>query len=145
MRQQATESATLAGALLDLAERRESVTIHTAFASHEGQLVAATRQLGALRLADGGAALIALPAITAVSPLPAWPVGEREPALDLDLADVLAALAADRPSVCLELDGGKRIVGVLEAVGTELVALHLDGDAPGRALIALHAITACLL
>jgi hypothetical protein len=142
---QAAESATFAGVLLDLAERRASVTITTVGGRHDGQLVAAATGICVVRSAAGEAALIALPAITHVTTGPVLAIGERTPPLELDLAGALAAMAADRPTVRLELVGGERVAGVLDTVGTDLVSLHSNGEPRQTALIALDAVSACLL
>jgi hypothetical protein len=142
---QAAESATLAGLLVDLAERRASVTIATAGGRHEGQLVATASGICVVHLAAGDAALISLAAITHVTTPQILAIGERTPPLDLDLAGALAALAADRPSVQLELSGGERVAGVLDTVGVDLVSLQCHGPPRQTALIALDAVSACLL
>jgi hypothetical protein len=154
---QATETATLAGVLLDLSERRADVTIDTVGSRHRGRLVAVATELCVLRTADGGAALVALPAVTHLttgstgsngsitSITSITPIGDRTPPLELDLAYALTALAADRPAVCLELLGGNRVAGTLHSVGTDLVSVQVDGPPPETALIALDAVVACLL
>jgi hypothetical protein len=145
---QAAEAASLAGVLLDLAERKAWATVETDAQSFQGQVVAAATALCVLRLASSEAALIALPRISAIITARTLPIGDRTPPLDLDLAGALAALAADRPFVRLDVSGGKRVAGGLESVGTELVVLHLEGhegEAPSTALIPLDAVSACIL
>jgi hypothetical protein len=142
---QAAEAASLAGVLLDLAERQAWATIETDGQGYQGQLVAATASLCVLRMASSEAALIALPAISAVITERTRPIGDRIPPLDLDLAGALAALAADRPFVRLDVSGGKRVAGVLDSVGADLVVLHLDGQPPTTAVMPINAVSACLL
>jgi hypothetical protein len=142
---QAAEAATLAGVLLDLAERRAEVTITTVGGRHAGQLVAAATGVCLVRTAAREAALIALPAVTHITTGQVLAIGERTPPLELDLPGALAALAADRPSVRLELLGGERVEGVLDTVGIDLVSLHAHGEPRQTALIALDAVSACLL
>jgi hypothetical protein len=142
---QVAEAATLAGVLLDLAERRAPVTIDTVGGSHDGQLVAAATELCILRTSAQDAVLIALPAVIAVTSDLIVPVGDRTPPLELDLAAALSALAADRPTVRLELLGGKRVAGMLDTVGVDLISLELGPNPRRTALIPLDAVSACLL
>jgi hypothetical protein len=149
LRQQAAESATLVGLLLDHAERRTIVTIETTGRTHTGRLLAASTGLCVLDDIDDEQyrlALVALPAITLVGgPVePPGSLGDRVPHLRLDLAGALAGLAGDRPSVCLELQGGKRVTGVLESVGVDVIALRTDSQV-GVAQLAVNAVCACLL
>jgi len=146
LRQQAAESATLAGVLLDLAERRAVVTVEASSRLHTGRLVAVSTGLCILEEiddADHQLALIALPAITMLVPR-VEANGDRVPELQLDIAGALAGLAGDRPTICLELTSGKRVTGVLEAVGVDIVTLRVDHTgAVGQ--LAINAISACLL
>jgi hypothetical protein len=147
LRQQAADSATLAGVLLDLAERRAVVIVEAAARTHTGRLVTVSTGLCVLEEIDDPAhhlALIALPAITMLVP-PVQALGDRVPDLRLDLAAALAGLASDRPTVSLELEGGKRATGVLESVGVDIVTLRIDGPAGVVVHLAINAISACLL
>lgn len=146
LRQQAAESATLTGVLLDLAERRAVVTVEVSGRSHTGRLVAVSTGLCVLEEIDDEdhhLALVALPAITMVVP-PVEASGDRVPELQLDIAGALAGLAGDRPTICLELKGGKRVTGMLETVGVDLVTVRVGGAGAIRQL-AINAISACLL
>ena len=146
LRQQAAESATLAGVLLDLAERRAVVTIETSGRAHTGRLATVSTGICVLEeIADEHhqLALIGLPAITMLVP-PVETLGDRVPDLQLDMAGALAGLAGDRPTITLELRGGKRVTGVLEIVGVDLITLRLDGGGTVGQL-AINAVAACLL
>jgi hypothetical protein len=146
LRQQAAESATLAGVLLDLAERRAEVTVEASGRTHTGRLVAVATELCILEEIDDHQhhlALIALPAITMVLP-PVETLGDRVPDLRLDVAGALAGLAGDRRTISLELQSGKRVTGMLESVGVDVVTLRIDG-AGTIGQLAISAISACLL
>jgi hypothetical protein len=98
-----------------------------------------------LRTSAQDAVLIALPAVIALTSDLTVPVGDRTPPLELDLAAALSALAADRPTVRLELLGGKRVAGMLDTVGVDLISLELGPNPRRTALIPLDAVSACLL
>jgi small nuclear ribonucleoprotein (snRNP)-like protein len=147
LHQQAAESATLAGVLLDLAEHRVVVTVETGARAHTGSLVAVSTGVCVLQEIDDAEhhlALVPLATITMLVP-PVQAHGDRVPNLQLDLAGVLAGLAADRPTVSLELESGKRVTGVLETVGMDIVNLRVDRPAGAVVQLAIDAICACLL
>jgi hypothetical protein len=145
LRQQAAESATVPGVLLDLAERWAPVRIDTNGGPHQGRVEAVTSGLCALRRPDRGIALIALPAVTAVHTEVQLAAGDRSPEVQLDMAGALAALSADRPEVTLELTGGAHVTGALHTVGIELASLCVGRDPPARTVVVvIEAVTACL-
>jgi len=122
------------------------VTVEVSGRSHTGRLVAVSTGLCVLEEIDDEdhhLALVALPAITMVVP-PVEASGDRVPELQLDIAGALAGLAGDRPTICLELKGGKRVTGMLETVGVDLVTVRVGGAGAIRQL-AINAISACLL
>jgi hypothetical protein len=145
--QQAAESATLAGILLDLAERRVVVTVETAARTHTGRLVTVSSGLCVLEEIDDAEHCLALVPLAAITMLvsPVQALGDRVPNLQLDLASALAGLAGDRPTVSLELKSGKRVTGVLESVGADVVTLRIDGRTGVVAQLAIDALCACLL
>jgi hypothetical protein len=143
LRQQAAESATLAGVLLDLSERAAPVTVETLGGTHEGWVEVVSTGLCALRRSDRGLTLVALPAVTAIRTDAELPTGDRVPELTLDMAAALAALSADRCEVMIELAGGASVKGALERVGVELVAVRTGAD--GTVLIVMDGVTACVL
>jgi hypothetical protein len=143
LRQQAAESATLAGVLLDLAERSAPATVETLGGAHEGRVEMVSTGLCALRRPDRGLTLIALSAVTAIRTGTLRPTGDRVPELKLEMAGALAALSSDRCEVGIELAGGASVKGALEHVGVELAAVRTG--AAGTVLIVLDAVTACLL
>jgi hypothetical protein len=147
LRQQAAEAATLLGVLVDLAERRATVTIEVAGQDLTGRLIAVSTGLGVLDSIDDSehaVALVALPAITVLHAC-GDALGDRAPGLRLDLAGALAALAGDRPRVSLLVVGGKRVTGVLESVGIDVIGLRVNARAGSVVQVAVNAICACLL
>jgi hypothetical protein len=140
LRRQAAETATLAGVLVDLAERSAPVTLETIGGRYEGQVEVVSTGLCALRRGDGGVTLVAMNAVTALWGPDVVASGDRTPSLQLDMAGALTALAADGNRVTVGLAGGAEATGVVETVGVELVCLAGD---QGSVLIALDAVTAC--
>lgn len=140
LRRQAAETATLAGALIDLAERSAPVTLETIGGRYEGQVEVVSTGLCALRRADGGVVLVALSAVTALRGPDVVASGDRTPTLELDMAAALSALAADRNEVTVALAGGAEATGLVQTVGVELMCLAGD---QGSVLIALDAVAAC--
>ena len=140
LRRQAAEAATLAGVLIDLAERAAPVTLETEAGPYEGYVEVVTTRVCVLRREDGGATLVALAAVTALHGQDALATGDRAPALELDMAGALSALCADRSAVTIALVGGGQVTGALETVGAEL--LSLKGDR-GSVLVVLDAVAAC--
>jgi hypothetical protein len=121
------------------------VRVETAGGGHEGRVEAVTSGLCALRRADGGVTLIALPAVTAVHNGAGAATGDRSPDVHLDMAGALAALSADRTEVTIELSGGTRVTGALHTVGMELASLRTGREpAAGTVVVVVDAVTACL-
>jgi hypothetical protein len=140
LRRQAAEAATLAGVLIDLAERAAPVRLETQAGPHDGRVEVVTTGLCALRRRDGSVTLVALSAVTALHSSDALATGDRAPAIELDMAGALCALCADRSAVTIAVVGGSQVVGALETVGTELVSVKGDR---GLVLVVLDAVTAC--
>jgi hypothetical protein len=147
LRQQAAESATLAGVLMDLAEHGAVVTVEVGARTHTGRLVAVSTGLCALEEIDDAEHRLALVSLAAITMLVSsvQALGDRVPNLELNLAAALAGLAGDRPTISLELKSGKRVTGVLESAGVDIATLRIDGPTGVVALVAINAICACLL
>lgn len=128
------ETATLYGTLVDLAEHRQLVTLHTsADRDHRGRLTTVARDHVRLSMADGKDVLLLTASITAVRPDPQArrydARGDREVALDEELVEVLVHLVPTRPDLAVVLAGsGKLLHGRLTAVGEDVVTLRLVGD-----------------
>jgi hypothetical protein len=133
LRQQATESATLVGTLLDLAERGTAVSVTVGGRRHDGRIVAIGHDLVALADRDAIVA-VRTDAITIVRPQPGQPSvvasGDRPATLDLRLAELLGRLAGDEPAVSIAL-GGDVVSGVLVAAGDDVVTLRVAPGADG--------------
>jgi hypothetical protein len=139
---QAAEEASLAGVLLDLAERDALVVVVTASArQHRGAIVLVGRDLVVVATEPGGVALIRAGAIATVRTAPgSSPVtGDRTATLSVGWAEALGVLAADRPRVRIGLAGGETCRGELRSVGVDVATVRLDGDG-ARAYVALDAI-----
>ena len=107
------ETATFAGTLLDLAERRAQVSVRVAGTTVAGILDA----MGADVVRVAGT-WIRTSAITTVRVHAGPATGDRTPPDDLTLASVLGRLAEDRARVLL----------LLAAVGEDVASVRQDGD-----------------
>lgn len=139
----AAAEATLAGVLLDLAERHTAVAVTTATGRrHHGSIEVLGADFVALRLAGGGEVLVALSAVATVrtAPLVEPADGDRAVATGLALVEVLAELAAERAPVLVVAAGSEAVAGELRAVGTDVVTVRGTGDPPMTAYISLRAI-----
>lgn len=145
LRQQAEEDATLAGTLLDLAERRSAVTVRTATGrTHHGAALAVGHDFVVVRGENGVDTFVALAAIATVRPYRAPPAsGDRVPS-DTRLVDVLGAAAPDRPRVAL-VAGTEVVAGELRAVGADVVTVQLDGPERPLAYVSSASISEAVL
>lgn len=145
LRRQAEEGATLAGTLLDLAERGSAVAVRTTTGrvSH-GAVVAVGTDFVVLRAEDRRDVCVRLAAVATVRPQVGErhvsATGDRPAPLDLLLVEVLAGLAPDRPRVALVTSAGELIAGELIAVGADVVTLRLDGDRRTLCYVAATAV-----
>ena len=136
LRSQAEEGASLAGILLALAERRETVVLETlAGGRHRATVTGVGLDFVALEGPAGGRILVALAAVADVrvvedearrSAPPA--TGREEAALGVRLADVLAQAAGQRPRLSVRA-GAATVVGDLRAVGDDVLTLRTEGAA----------------
>jgi hypothetical protein len=139
--QLATESATLAGTLLTLAERGDTVTIGSGPWTHCGRLRSVTTLLAAMELPGGDVALLPASAITVVEAT-AEVADDRLPGDGPDLAAVLASLVPERPPIRLLLADGVEVTGTLVGLGKDAVVIRL---ASSVATVRLPPIAACIL
>lgn len=126
--QQSAEGATLAGALLDLAEASTPVLITTIAARHRGYLRGVAPDFFALRTDQQVDGLIPLSSLSSVQPAIAGarePMTAREPVLDVLLADALQVAAGDRPRVRVAA-ADRSIAGRLWAAGVDVVTIRTD-------------------
>ncbi len=139
LRAQAEEEASLAGVLLALAERRETVVVTTAAGRrHRGVVTGVGVDFVVVEVPAGVPTLIALAAVGDVR-VAADGVGPASraattgndaggAALGVHLGDVLAQAAGQRPRVAVRA-GTASVVGELRAMGTDVLTVRTDGDA----------------
>lgn len=150
LRAQAEEEASLAGVLLALAERGETVVLTTvAGRRHRGVVTGVGVDFAALEAAGGLTTLLVLGGLgdarvveagTRARAAAAPATTERRPgALGVRLADVLAQAAGQRPRVAVQA-GAASVVGDLRSVGTDVVTVRTDGEA-GVVYVALASVS----
>ena len=130
--QQAAESATLVGALADLADAGREVVLATrAGSEHRARVAAVGRDVVRLRT-DAGTVLVPLTAVTVVHAGPAAPVpsDDRPPPSAVTLLAALEQLRDDEADVVVRTGDGRSITGRLEAVGVDVATVR-SGSAPG--------------
>jgi hypothetical protein len=134
LRRVAGEATTLAGVLLDVAERGTAVLVVTAAGRRRrGAVEVVGTDFVALRT-DAALVLLPLAAVAAVHVEDAAVAGDRgESPVDVDLAAALALLAEDRPNV-LVVTAAEGITGELSWCGTDVLAV-------GSAYVPIAAIT----
>lgn len=144
LRSRAEDGATLAGTLLDLAERAAPVSVRTTTGrTSHGSVVAVGTDFAALKGEEGRYTCLRLQAVAAVRPAvgerAAVATGDRLAPLDLLLVEVLAGLVPDRPRLVV-LAGGDLVAGELRAVGIDVVTLRLDADRTSLCYVASAAV-----
>ena len=149
LRVQAEESASLAGALIDLAERRTPLVIDVGDHRVRGVVVGVGGDFVALRATDGPGrdVLVRLSAIAVVRPEPgAVEVrGDRTVLFDLTLDAVMGPVAADRPDVLVRTSHGQVVRGELRSAGVDVLRLRADGDPPAPVWVPLDAVTVLVI
>lgn len=152
LRAQAEEGTSLAGVLLNLAERGETVLVTTTVATrHRGAITGVGVDFVALAVASGTTTLVALTALGQVRALdggkpnrpPATGDGvqavQDRQAFGVRLADVLGQAAGQRPRVSVHT-GDASVVGDLRAVGDDMLTLRADGAA-GLVYVSLASVS----
>jgi hypothetical protein len=144
LRQQAAESATLAGLLVDVAERRAAVLVRmTNGGSHRGTAVLVG--LDFVAVAGEGPALLTLLALHAVASVRVSDGAtgaaetDRGPG-DLDIGTVLAAVAPERPRVRVGL-GTEQVAGELIGAGLDVLTVRADGEPASVVYVPLASVT----
>ena len=146
LRQQATEAARFTGVALDLAERGVAVAVGTTTArTLHGHIVAVARDFLVLRHDSGTSTFLALVAVATIRPEAGHRAGDaasdRTSPVDTVLADVFAALAADRPRVRVVVEGGGEVLaGELRAASGDVVTLRLDSEAAATIYLQLASV-----
>lgn len=135
LRHQADEQATLAGVLVDLAERgdRVAVTVTTG-RRHRGRLRSVAGDFCVMHAETGQQVFVRFAAIASVRCEPGRPRagGDRDVVSRLSLADHLAAVSDGRARVTVStLAPDETLGGVLRSVGRDVLVVALDGEARG--------------
>ncbi len=147
LRQQADEGASLAGTLLDLAERGDPVVVEVAGTRLRGVVEGLGEDFAALRTEHGTAALVRLDAVELVRGQPgaADVLGDRVAVVATSLAGVLVVVAGERPDVAVRTRSGTVVRGGLRRVGTDVATLRPEGDDRSPVTVALGAAAIVLL
>jgi hypothetical protein len=133
LEQQAAETATFAGTLVDLAEHGAHLSIRaTDGRRHDGTAVAVGTDFVALD-DRGDLVLVRLATATVVRTRPERSLrlasGDRAATVDLDASEVLSRLAPAQPEVAIGFDGGDTVAGVLLAAGADVLTVRVaDAD-----------------
>ena len=141
LRRQAAEEATMAGVLIDLAERGRAVSLHTvAGHHHRGRITLVGRDVVGVVARDALVTLVRLDAVATVRPQPgSLPVtGDGPLDLTTTLRRELSELHHDRERTMLTLRGGETMTGALDTVGHDVIAMTTDGG--GQAYIPLDSV-----
>ncbi len=142
LERQAEEDATLAGVLLDLAERGGPIVVRTnGAATIRGPVVAVGADFVAVREHGLGDVLVPHGSICTVRAAPGERpvVGERAAAFEVVLAEALVELAADRPPVRVGAAGAE-FRGRLRSTGRDVIAITTDGERTDRIHVALSSL-----
>ena len=148
--EQAAAEATLAGALVDLAEAGQPCVVRTADAAYTGVIDAVGVDCCVVGRTGAPPVVVALDAVVAVDPAgpPSLRPGatamlaDRAAPLQVRLGEVASVLAADRMHVALHLRGGTTVTGTLVLAGTDVLALVSPGADRRPRLVAVVAIAA---
>ena len=144
LRAQAEEESSLAGVLLALAERRDTVVVTTvAGRRHRGVVAGVGVDFAALQAPAGTTTLVALAALgdvrVAEGGRRSATTGEGTVELGVRLGEVLAQAAGQRPRISVQA-GAAAVVGDLRAVGGDVLTVRADGEA-GAVYVPLASIS----
>lgn len=142
LRIQAEEEATVAGTLLDLAERRRPVVLDIGTHRVRGVLAGVGADFVALRDDRGQQVLVRISAIDVVRAEPGGDDvrGDRATGVDVGLDAVMGPLAAERPDVLVRTTTGVLVRGRLTRAGIDVLRLRVDGDPPAPTWVPLAAV-----
>jgi hypothetical protein len=144
LRQQAAETATMVGTLVDLAEEGADVAVVVGARTVTGRLTGVGRDGFVVAEPSGAATVVPLARLGALRVAgrrsgTGEASGERRAAGEWRVTDALAALAADRSQVRLGLTGGETMTGTVLSVGEDVMTLQLPADGL-RAHVALASL-----
>jgi len=147
LRIQAEESGSLAGTLLDLAERGRPVGLDVGDQRLRGRIVGLGSDFLALRSDRDQDVLVRTGAVEVVRAEPGEPAvtGDRAAVVEVDLAGVLSPLAAERPDVLVRTRSGSAVRGELRRAGTDVVQVRVPGEPPAPAWVPIAAIDLVVL
>jgi hypothetical protein len=143
LREQAASTATLAGILVDLAERATAVVIGIGEHRCSGRVVGVSRDFCLVEQLNGRPAIVPLTAVTSVAPggpAPSTPAGDRHPVLSLSLVSALAAMAEDRAPVAVRA-GADHIEGDLTSAGEDVVCVRSGPPARKLSYVPVGSLT----
>lgn len=135
LERQAAEEATIAGVLLDLAERSRPIVVRTKGAhTAQGTITAVGTDFVAVRVARLGELLVPLTSIATLRTVPGESpvVGARPLSFVIVFAEALVEMAADRPEVLVST-GNEEIRGSLRSAGRDLISV--TSTAEGRPVV----------
>jgi hypothetical protein len=129
----AAESATIAGVLLDLADRRELVRVGIAGGGLVlGEIAGVGADVVVLDKGQGTWVFVPLRAVAEVRPHDgAVPIGDRQPPDGPTLVDLLASAGERQDQLVLHLSDGSTVTGVVDAAGEEVVRVRLEDPTLG--------------
>lgn len=132
LERQAGEESTLAGILLDLAERQGPVLIGTAATTLRGPVIALAADFVVIHAPPSGDSLVPLRSIATVTTGPDTPapVGDRPVPVDATMAALLLELAAEQPTVSVTTTPAN-LRGTLVGGGRDVITVR-TGDSPAR-------------
>ncbi len=141
LEQQAAQESSIAGVLLDLAERGRPVTIKTAGGQVcYGQIVAVGADFVFVRDENEGDLLIPTTAIATIGTVATdRPVTGDRPLSSVVLTDTLDELVADQAHVAVSV-GDECVRGLLQTAGSDVIAVAVDEARRDRIHIATAAI-----
>lgn len=147
LRVQSEEESSVAGVLLDLAERGRPVVIDVGEHRLRTQIVGLGADFVAGRSDQGQDVLVRLAAIDAFRTEPGGgaTTGDRAPALEVHFASVLAPVAAEHPEVLVRTRSGGSMRGQLRSASAELLHIRAAGTPPTPAWVPLDAVALIVL
>jgi len=142
LRAAAAEDASLAGALVDLAEAALPVVLATtAGRVHQAVVAAVGADVVALHPPSGALVLVSLGAVAWVRPVEGvLPAGGREAPAGPVLVDLLGRVAERGDRVTLWLGGGTTLSGRVVGVGVDVVRVDPDGPDAGPSYVSVPSI-----
>ena len=144
LRRQAEEAATLADALLELAEQRTWVHLRVRGGAVVSGVAAGVGADVMVLHTDVGPMLVRIDRLAQVratgSPVPSA-AGPRPDGTGRAFVDLLRDLAAERAPVVVHTDDGQDLRGALRAVGADVLTLRMGSSPLATVLVSLDAVT----